>query len=293
MISASARRTIAALEIKRGSRALVCINMAYVGGKMMLARGLMHGWQLQIAAPDTDLSSILAQNQFDFSAMVPLQLQKLIDQPNGEQLLNNIHTLIIGGAAVSEALTQKIQTLKCRIYATYGMTETVSHIALQRLNGPDRSNHFTLLPDIAHQLDERGCLMLRGDVTQQEWIVTNDLVAFQNDRDFKVLGRADHVINTGGVKVQIESLEARIQATGLFDSKGIAIASLPDSKLGSKVVLVVEGEVKDQDYLMTTLKQQLPLYHNPRAIFSINRLPRTASDKLDRLSLLEWLKKKT
>ena len=291
MIEASVSRTVEALQIKHEANALVCINMDYIGGKMMLARGLMNHWKLHLHPPGSGLVELLKANQFDFSAMVPLQVSKLLDQPDGGLLLNKIDHLIIGGAAVDQSLMDRIQYLNCKIYATYGMTETISHVALQKLNGQERSDYFSLLPGISHQIDDRGCLMLKADVTNKEWITTNDRVAFINEREFKVLGRADNVINSGGIKIQTEELEALIQKTGLLDHAQFAISAIPDSTLGSKVVLVVEKDVPDPNRLIEQLKTALPAYHAPKRILSINRLPRTASDKLDRQGLSQWLLK--
>lgn len=289
MMEASVNRTVKALNIEHGAKALVCINMDYIGGKMMLARGLMNHWQLHLTAPDSDLTELLIRERFNFSAMVPLQVKKLLDMPEGDDLLNQIDSLIIGGAAVDQSLIEQLQPLKCKVYATYGMTETISHIALQPLNGPNRAEYFSLLPGISHQTDDRDCLMIKADVTDHEWITTNDLVEFIDGQQFKVLGRADNVINTGGVKVQIEELENLILQTGLLGKVNFAISALPDPGLGSKVMLIVDAVVQNPEALLEQLKSVMPAYHAPKGIIRIISLPRTASDKLDRVALREWL----
>jgi len=286
---ASADRTVAVLGLKPNSKALVCINMAYIGGKMMLVRGLSYNWELHLVKPDADLTQEAANSPYDFAAMVPLQVQKLVSSHEGREFLNNIGCLIIGGAAISGELINQMQELKCETYATYGMTESVSHIALQKLNGPDRSAHFTMLPGIEFGTDERGCLKVKADVTDEQWIQTNDLVAFERDREFKVLGRADNVINTGGVKVQIESLEALISESGLLEDQAFAISQLQDEALGSKIVLVLEQSPADSNQLLAKLKETLPPYQAPKAIYYTPALPKTASGKLDRPALNAWL----
>ena len=290
-LEASVRRTIKALHLQPKLKALVCINMEYIGGKMMLTRGLMNDWLLQLVPPCADPSSGIETESFDFAAMVPLQLQKLIGTDQGRAFLNGIGTVIIGGAAVDKALVKTLQGLKCRLYATYGMTETVSHVALQRLNGQNRAEHFHLLPGIRHRVDERGCLMLRADVTAHQWIATNDSVSFHGPDTFTLLGRADHVINTGGVKVQIEALEAQIRATGLLKGQPMAISSLPDTSLGHSIVLVMETLPENPDKLLKKLKAKLPHYHAPKALYALGKLPETDSGKLDRPAITEHLKR--
>ena len=284
-LEASGRRTIKALRLQPKSKALVCINMEYIGGKMMLTRGLMHDWLLQLMPPGVDPSLGIETEPFDFAAMVPLQVQKLIGTERGRAFLNGIGTVIIGGAAIDKTLVKTLQGLKCRLYATYGMTETVSHVALQRLNGQNRTEHFHLLPGIRHRVDERGCLMLRADVTAHQWIATNDRVSFHGLKTFSLLGRADHVINTGGVKVQIEVLEAQIRATGLLKGQPMAISSLPDASLGRRIVLVMETLPENPDRLLEELKAKLPHYHAPKSLYALGKLPETASGKLDRASV--------
>lgn len=288
-LEASTRRTIKALHLHPKLKALVCINMEYIGGKMMLTRGLMNDWLLQLVPPGADPSLGIKTEPFDFAAMVPLQLRKLIKTERGRAFLNGIGTVIIGGAAVDKALVKTLQSLKCRLYATYGMTETVSHVALQRLNGQNRAEHFHLLPGIRHRVDERGCIMLRADVTAHQWIATNDQVSFQGPDTFTLLGRADHVINTGGVKVQIEALEAQIRATGLLKGQPMAISSLPDASLGHSIVLVMETSPENPDGLLKELKAKLPRYHAPKSLCAPGKLPKTASGKLDRTAIAERL----
>lgn len=288
-LEASVQRTIKALHLQPKLKALVCINMEYIGGKMMLTRGFMHEWLLQLVPPCANPSSGMETEQFDFAAMVPLQLQKLIKTERGRTFLNGIGTVIIGGAAVDKTLVKTLQGLKCQLYATYGMTETVSHVALQKLNGQNRTEHFQMLPGIRHQVDERGCLMLRADVTAHQWIATNDRVNFHSPDTFTLLGRADHVINTGGVKVQIEVLEAQIRATGLLKGQPMAISSMPDASLGRRIVLVTETLPENPDRLLEELKAKLPHYHAPKALYAPGKLPETASGKLDRAAIAKHL----
>ena len=282
-IIASAERTIAYLNIPEQATALVCLNLAYVGGKMMLARGLSFGWKMTITAANADLVQELSKEvHFDFCAMVPAQVESLVASIEGRSLLERIRCIIIGGAAVSANLQEKLKGLSTQFYSTYGMTETVSHIALRPLNGPNASEQFEVLPGIATRLDERGCLSIKADVTQDQWVVTNDLVEFSSDRHFSFLGRADNVINSGGIKVQIEALEHLIlQSTALQDSQ-FAITSLPDQRLGEQIVLVVVKGAQLTDNKFSQLALLLPKYQAPKRQILVDAIPITYTGKKDR-----------
>lgn len=285
-VEASAKRTTNTLEIPTSASALVCINMDYIGGKMMLARGLMYHWQLYITAPSSEPFDELPPDlNFYFGAMVPIQVERLLSAPGGINDLNRIKKLIVGGAAISPGLEEQLQALNCEVYSTYGMTETVSHVALRKINGPDRSPYFTLLPGIESELDDRGCLRLKADVTGNQWLQTNDLVEFVSSREFRLLGRADHVINSGGLKIQVEQLEEAISATDILAGTPFAIGSAPDVSLGEKIVLLVEKEDIDKGQILTSLKTLLPEYHTPKEIITVQQLPLTPSGKLDRQAL--------
>ena len=291
-LEASAKRTADTLRLTNQTRVLVCINMDYIGGKMMLARGLFQSWQLHLVPPVANPATLLNKTlEFDFMALVPLQLEAMLANEEGIHLLNKTRKLIIGGAAVSQSLRDKLQPLACQVYATYGMTETVSHVALQKLNGPDQSDYFQLLPGIEYGLDDRQCLKLKADVTQDQWIQTNDVVEFASEGAFRVLGRADNIVNTGGVKVQIEALEAQIQSTDLLGEVPFAITSQPDESLGQKLVLVIEQGSTDIDHkLLSQMKPLLPPYHSPKKLISLSVLPKTESGKLNRQALQQKVK---
>lgn len=284
-ILASARRTAESLKLQPEMRALVCINMGYIGGKMMLARGLHFNWQLNLAPPASFANtSQVPEGAFDFAAMVPMQIENLLRSEEGIQLLNRIKKIIVGGAAMGKHLISRIQSLDSEIYATYGMTETVSHIALQRLNGPDREEAFHILSGVEHGLDDRNCLRLKADVTNNEWIQTNDVVEMQDIHGFRILGRADNIINTGGVKISAEMLEEKIAPLISAYTDAFSISSLPDDLLGEKIVLVCSPVLKSKNQIPEVLKASLQRFELPKAILEME-IPRTPSGKVDRAGL--------
>jgi O-succinylbenzoic acid--CoA ligase len=327
-MEASARATGAALGLAAGMAALVCLPVRYIAGQMMLARGLTLGLAMTLVEPASDpLAGLPASARFDFTAVVPLQLQTLLDGPAGyAQRLNRVQAILVGGAPLSAALEQRAQSVTAPLYHTYGMTETATHIALRRINGPDASPWFHPLPGVAIDIDPRGCLRINGPMTLGHWLQTNDLVAlsspphppptalrppFAADRSpftdhrspitvhpsFRWLGRWDNVINSGGVKVQVERVEAAVEqawlALGLAERRSF-VAGLPDERLGQMVALVIEGEAllpAQETALRAALAHLLPVYEAPRQVVYTPHFAETATGKIDRGANLERLRR--
>ena len=297
-LEASANATIKALKVKKSDRALVCLNVETVGGLMLLVRGFMAGMHLTIIEPTANPLAVLPpESSFDFASFVPMQMQEmLLFSPESIAFFNHMKAILVGGAAVNFSLLQQIQQLDVPVYHTYGMTETASHVALRRLNGPEASANFNTLPGVKIDVDERGCLTITSEQTNHEEIVTNDLVRLIDAETFEWLGRVDFVINSGGVKIQAEKvenlLEAALAQLGLtFNS---FIAALPDEKLGEKVVAVLESKPLDQiqeTQLKGKLQALLSRYEVPKSFLYLPEFKRTPSGKLDRQQTLSLVRK--
>lgn len=287
-MEASAKMTVAALGLLAGDNALVCLNTDYIAGKMMLVRGMVCKLNLYITKSSSNPLEYLPNDlQIDFMAVVPLQLELIIETGGiGLDKLNQMKAVIVGGAPVSPELAQKTQELSCPIYATYGMTETLSHIALKRINGADVSGYFQVLDDVTIAQDDRGCLTINSILTNNETIVTNDMVNIIEGNRFEWLGRADHVINSGGIKIHPEQLENEVRAILAKHHIGynLIIAGIPDSILGEKAVLIletVETSVDTED-LKKSLKKKLPVYQYPREIYCLEKFVYTETGKVKR-----------
>jgi len=282
-MKASARQTIKALELKPGETSLVCLDTKYIAGQMMLVRSLVQGMNLIAIEPSgNSLSSI--NQKIDFTALVPYQLEKIIkDSP---EKLDSIRCAIVGGAAVSNSLLEKVRKSKCAIYATYGMTETISHVALQKLNGVNVGEYFHALENITLRLDRRGCLCIKAEYLNEE-IITNDLVELVTPGVFKWLGRTDNVINSGGVKIIPEKVEAAIEK--IFDSLQIKnrffVAGLPSEKLGQQLAIVIEGKPFDPAItkkILSEADKSLHKYEQPKEFRFIEKFVETATGKINR-----------
>ncbi|KQW98776.1 AMP-binding protein [Flavobacterium sp. Root420] len=245
------------------NKALLCLPVQFIAGKMMLVRSLILGLDLDIVTPSTDPLA-LNETQYDFVAMVPLQVQ------NSIEALRNVKKLIIGGAKMDTTLEAKLLPLKTEIYETYGMTETITHIAAKKLG----ENVFTVLPNVNIAQDDRGCLVITVPAISEEPIVTNDLVEVVRENQFIFLGRIDNVINSGGVKLIPEQIEAKLIEK--IDSR-FFVTGLPDPVLGEKLVLVVEGEKQD---FSSDFFDVLHKFEKPKEIVFVPKFKENENGKL-------------
>lgn len=257
--------------LQSGNRALQCLPVKYVAGKMMLIRSIILGLDLDYVAPTSHPMQGL-DGKYDFAAMVPMQAQNSLKE------LRNVKKLIVGGARVSATLENELMKLPTEVYETYGMTETITHIAAKRVG----EGVFTVLPHVTISYDNRNCLVIHAPkIIAEDTIVTNDLVELVNENQFKFLGRIDNVINSGGVKIMPEQVEQKLD--GKLDRR-FFIASKEDKELGEKVVLVVEGEHFAID---TTIFDCLDKYEHPREILFVSKFKETENGKVLRKESLK------
>ena len=274
-------------ELGAKTTTLLCLSTNFIAGKMMLVRALVLGWQLDIVATKVNPLEKLSKN-YDFSAMVPLQLHHSFDK------INRIKKLIVGGGPVSENMQSRLSNVKTQIYATFGMTETVSHIAVKKLNhlGTDENkNIFTVLPNIEILTDLNGCLVIDAPKISEEVIITNDLVKIYSDTQFEWLGRFDNIINSGGVKIMPEQVEKKLQEI-IFER--FFISSRPDDIFGRKIILLIEtgsNRSKTRSIYRQSISKlkSLNKYEIPKDIFLIDKFRETDTKKIQRQETLDLL----
>lgn len=272
----SALATGSYFNLKAKTTALLCLSVNYIAGKMMLVRALTLGWHLDVLETNSfPLKEI--QKEYDFSAMVPLQLENSIEK------INLIKKLIVGGGVVSSKLQEKINETTCNVYATYGMTETITHIAIKKLNNfVVTPNFYNVLPEIEIYKDDRGCLVIKAPNVSDEIVFTNDIVDLISDNQFKWLGRFDNVINSGAVKLHPELIEEKLSA---IISNRFFVAGIPDEKLGEKLVLIVEGKFKKISFSDMNLHK----FEIPKKIFFVEEFIETETKKIQRSKTLDLI----
>ena len=271
-----------------GMKSLVCLNTLYIAGMMMLVRSMEYDMAMTVTEPTSDpLKSFPSDAVFDFAAFVPLQLEAILQNPKSSTILDRMRVVLVGGAPLSSALAEKLRDVKASIFQTYGMTETVSHIALRRVSGEKTEDFYTVLPETVIDLDERGCLTISSPVTNDEKVITNDLAEILSPQTFRWLGRIDRVINSGGVKINLEEAERKTAEALEQAGKTLSFFLHPidDERFGQASAFVAEAEMlKDADiaFLNQLLKAFLHPYEIPRAFYFIREFLRTPTGKIDR-----------
>ena len=282
----SAKLSEAAIGFKKNDTALVAIDTRFIGGKMMLVRSFETGMRILAVDPTAlPLHKIPVDVCVNFAALVPLQVQNTLHSHHSH-ILDSLDKLIIGGAPLDIRTIERLQAYQCECYATYGMTETISHVALQKLNGSSAQTEFEMLPGITASLDDRGCLVIAAPFLYEK-IITNDIGELISPTRFRWLGRWDNVINTGGVKVMPEKIEAALEK--IFTVRNIAnrffVEGVPDERLGNRVTLVVEGSAELHPAIeaaLTDLRANFSQYEIPRQIIFTPFFITTENGKVNR-----------
>ena len=278
----SAEMTAKAFNLKPNDKILVNLNTKYIAGLMMLARGLHLNLQMTAVEPSANPYDKLTQ-PFDFYAFVPMQLQTIIEQQKTTYLTQS-RAIIVGGAPITAYQEQLFIETKLPIYSTYGMTETCTHVAVRKI----KESNFKALNNVFFDVDERNCLIINSPTSIKSNLKTNDVVQLISNTSFIWKGRFDNIINTGGIKIQVEELERKIAK--LFAQKHIEearfiISSLPDEKLGEKIILISE---KKGD--IDVIEEALTSYEQPKKYFYMAPFPETETGKIDRNKLIKDLK---
>ena len=275
----SAKATGKRFKLEAGTTALHCLPTRFIAGKLMLVRAVILGWKLDVVPPKSNpLDQVL--KRYDFSAMTPFQLDNSIA---GMHLLAK---LIVGGGPFSQTLKELVQDCPTKIYETYGMTETVTHIAVRRVNSKknrETEPPFKTLSKVTVSKDERGCLVIKAPKVATDPIVTNDLVDLISYKKFQWLGRIDNVVNSGGIKLYPESIEKKLAHQ--IDVPFI-VGAEQDDALGERLILVIECDSFDASRLNFEV---LGKYETPKRIFCTPKFVRTHNGKVKRGATLKSL----
>ncbi len=294
----SAHITCDFLGLRPGDSALLCMSLDYIAGKMMVVRSIERKLRLFSVKPsghplsDESLTKMVEMD-FDFVAMVPMQVYNTLQVPQERERLSRIKHLIIGGGAIDDALAEELRSLPGAVWSTYGMTETLSHIALRRLNGEEASEWYQPFDSVGVSLNSDGCLVIDAPLVCSEPLVTNDIAEIKQQETsshssdassslktssphilFRIKGRKDNVICSGGIKIQIEEVENLLRQH--LDAPFL-LAKKKDEKFGEIAVLVTESG--DLEGVEAICRQVLPKYWVPRQYLHFDQLPMTETGK--------------
>jgi len=273
---ASAEQTAAFFNLSPGNTALLCLPIQYIAGKMMLVRAMVIGLYLDLIPPKTLLN--LQGKTYDFAALIPLQASASFE------LLGNLKTILIGGAPIPVALRKALAKKHLHCIETYGMTETLTHVATRPVSDPPVP--FAAMPNIGIDMDADNCLVLTVPYISKTAIRTNDVVELVSEKSFTLLGRRDFVINSGGKKIFPEQLEEKLAP---FLDIPFFLAGIPDEALGEKLILVLAGNTKEKQEALEMATQVLGAdkHHVPKEVVYVEAFVHTKSGKLDRIATLK------
>lgn len=272
----SAMMTVSFLHLRADDTALLCMPLRYIAGKMVVVRALVARLNLIPVAPcGHPLKGM--DDAPAFAAMIPMQVFNSLTVPGEQALLRRISHLIIGGGAIDTQMEEKLKDFPNAVWSTYGMTETLSHIAMRRLNGSGASHWYTPFNHVKITLSGAGTLVIHAPEVSEGILVTNDIAEMDAEGRFRIIGRRDNTINTGGIKVQVEEVEAALRP---HLSHPFLITSVPDPKFGERIILLVEDAILPEE--TGKAFSALPPYWCPKQVVRVGKLPMTETGKPDR-----------
>lgn len=282
----SAMLTGSFFNLQKNNRALLCLPVDFIAGKMMVVRAFVLGLNLVPIEPSGNpLNNI--DKFFAFAAMTPMQVYNTLALKDGNLKLNQIKQLIIGGGDINQGLLNRIKNLTNSTFHTYGMTETLTHVAVKKLNGEIPDSCFNALSGIKFSVDKNDCLVISAPHLSGKKFVTSDIVDLKDENSFQFIGRFDNVINSGGIKISPEIIEHKLNP---FIKERFIIAGMPDDRLGHKLILIIEGKDKlSVDFTEFGLSK----YEIPKHVYYLQHFPETDSGKLLRQKVLKSIVEKT
>ncbi|WP_179336008.1 AMP-binding protein [Winogradskyella costae] len=262
--------------LEPGDKALHCLPSHFIAGKMMFVRALVLGLEIDFVEPSAQ-PIFDYEKTYDFCAMVPIQLKHTVNY------IQNIKSIIVGGSKVTKPLLEKIKNCEPKFYETYGMTETVTHVAVRQLQSKsaEKETYFKAIEHITFEQDDRNCLVIHAPKLVEEALITNDIVELQSETSFQLFGRFDNVINSGGVKLFPEQIEDKLQPA---ITQRFIVAGEDDVTLGEKLILIVENPSESKEDILKAIKELKTLgkFEVPKQVYTIAKFSETVNGKIQR-----------
>ena len=280
-VRASAKATGKFFKFRKGHTLLLNLSPDYIAGKLMLVRALEHEMRIVVAPVSQNPLLSIGNEKIDFAAFVPYQVEAILSDDKTRVKYESITAVIIGGAPVSAKVESKLMNLKNRSYATFGMTETITHVALRNISQADQ--FYTCLPGITIEQDDRDCLVINENEISNR-LVTNDLITKIDTNKFQWHGRIDNVVNSAGIKIFPEKIEKNI--ADLIANNRFYLIGQKSEVFGEELVLYVEGvQPPNWDTTVVEMNQRLTTYERPKKVVFVSRFIETSSGKVKRINL--------
>ncbi|WP_185856550.1 AMP-binding protein [Blattabacterium cuenoti] len=273
-------KTVEFLKLKKkGIKGLLCLSPDFIAAKMFLVRAIIFKWKIYCVPPSSNPLKNIKEYFFDITSMVPIQVFSSLEY------LKNIKIILIGGCSISNFLEKKLKNISTICYATYGMTETSGHIAIKKINGPNKSIFYESFQDVILSVDNRNCLRVFSSYCMDSFFQTNDIVHMISKNTFIWIGRYDNVINSGGIKISPELIEKEISSFIPYE-KRFFISSIPDKILGEKVILIIEGKPFSL-HIPNSIFNGKKKFYKPKSIFFISHFTDNLLNKFRRKEIIK------
>lgn len=273
---ASALRTIQYFNLPNGLVAGVCLPPSFIAGKMMLVRAIVGNWELLIEKPSNSPFAEV-QGKIDFTAITPPMLDWLVS--HRPDFLKKINTVIVGGGQIPDSFLQSLVGFENNIFATYGMTETLTHVAAKKVSGPG-DPYYTAVPGVHFDVDERQCLKIFDEHLAASPFQTNDMVILIDSQHFEWRARIDFVINSGAIKLFPEEMEQFISS---LIGSAFFIGAHPSERWGQRPMWVIEGEERDLSSALSQIESKFGKIALPEKVIYFPELLRSHTGKLLRI----------
>jgi O-succinylbenzoic acid--CoA ligase len=273
---ASAKNTLGYFEIKDNSTFLSCLPLKYIGGKMILIRAILSKSKIVLCKPTVNPINEL-DTEIDFIALTPLQLNSLLEKKN---IFKKIKLAIVGGGLVSKNVISKIQNLTTNCFQTYGMTETISHIALRNLKNCTDKTPYKCLQDVEVRANNKNQLIINSKELEIKNLVTNDKVKILSTKEFLFLNRTDNIINSGGLKINPEEVENKILKS--LGDNNFFVDKIKNDKFGEEIILIALKKIKI-DLLIQSIKLLKDKKIHPKKIYIVDKFIFNDNQKIDKL----------
>ena len=285
-VLASVRDTLEHWGLRAGTKAVLALPTSFVAGQAMLIRAIEGAWDLELVEPT---SSPSWNEPKDFVALTPHQAQGWLQHGRGKT-----QTLLLGGGPISASLVEcllesgRVEAL----WESYGLSEAITHVATRKIQSiNDLNTPFTPLPTATIDVDERGCAVLNVPSREVHALATNDCINMHPDGRFDWLGRADDVVNSGGVLVHPRLIERTFESIMPSWVSDWAAFGREDQRLGEAMILKIDGTPPaelDKQALLNEWRTQLKSLVGPAKaprVLEWGSIPRTERGKLNRRAL--------
>ena len=277
---ASANATINHFNLKKNCTVLCCLPLKYIGGKMMIVRGVILKARILIIKPKA-IPFKKINNEIDLLAITPLQLYNLLKQP---QSFSNIKLTLIGGGKISEQVIEEIQSLPNQFFQSYGMTETVSHIAVRNLKNYFKNPNYQCLNGNTIDLGKNGQIIIKSDYLNIKSITTNDIGLKTDNQSFILKGRKGFIINSGGLKIDSNNIKNELKKT--LKSELFFIDKIKCNKLGEKMILIASDKINLLD-IKISINNIKDKKRRPKEVYIIDKFIFNNNQKIDILKTKE------